>query len=1370
MRVALLRVAVLSVGSMMCAIFGHAQTSTFSSVPQLFYEDTTASQRVITQLAVDNAGNVVSFTVQTGLDCGFGICGAVVYSIAPDGSLNWVTPAPNYVAHAVNQIAIASDNSIFFQDQFATQEIMGLTPTGSIAPGWPVALGSDLDTANSTLLIDPIDQSIFAKGGAASAFEPPLTRTASFRQDGTTKWVADFPTGAFNTPGMILGPNGNVYTFTDRTVLLDRSDGHTICAFPVLGGDTFSPITGGDGLVFSYSATQVLRSDSGCVPFSIYNWDTNRHGFLISYDHGILFAEDLPNNGVPGTPRFIALSKDGVLLWANDLINPLSVAAVSHGLVYVVGIDTNAICCSQQKLFVLDGSNGNILTSLDITAVCPACVKVAVGSSGAYVADLSSTRIYKVNEIRPVWPMTGHDAQRTGRSTFVGPTNAPISPSWIFKSGGPIIGDIVISVDGIIYFTSDKLYALNPNGTDYAPAVAITPITSPAVDDVNGFIYVIANSSGGGYDVLRYSKQLQDANIVYHGSFKFVTPTSMIIGPDGTLYFSDGVSIIAVGAKNWETPFDPCFGNPAFLTPALGRDGSVYSMCQPGGGAGMGSGIYRFDGNTGSQIAFAPYSRGGTELLIDDQNKIRAGFQAFDGITFGGSYDSWDLNLNQLTITNPFDPTTSRSALMPDGTSTVRIGFSFQTNELDATGAHIWGISSGAQTLPNFSTAPTIDASGNVFVGTVSGIAALSGIDGSTIWFSSLGDTITTQPAISSGGSLIVGSSSGTVYAFDSKLATGTIAVSTNNTAATFTIAGPVTYLGNGTSFTQTNAPPGTYTITYGGVPCYTTPQSETLTLDAGGTIHFGTANRNGGTYSGSTTVSVNITPSTAAASFSISPSVQGLNTAGPYPVTVTSAVPQSYTVTFNDVSGFITPSPQTAFPSNLCSIYFSANYLPLAASTAQLSIALNTDKGGFSISSLTDPSGFKTISALTKQAALFGPISLPIGDYKIRFAAVTGYYLPATQTFTLTAGANLSIRGLYQRLFFIGFTGFTNAPHDTPSTVDCVFGHKTGNGIQFVRPEPGAGITQIVPEIEGDLGSPALQPGLRGASFTFYGTLDGKQQDGDACTPPILPPDLSVHYEAEQWLKGQHPTVWDKVVIAGHSYGGNRARLFSEQIKKDLQLNTDLLITVDAVDWTKCSLASVLFTGDSFGDAARNCAQASFAAGAIPPTRALSAYSFFQTAGIHVAGGDFPFPTGYIVPNAQSQLVDNVFHDTIDDQPNVHGKIRDLMLNVIRQDTIVVEAGDLSRNLTTLTLPITLSVTGLGEAHNIAISHATLANTSAVNLADGSSIGDIPSGASKAITFYFPVVTSGTAVDIAISGTYDNGRIFSSMIHSTVP
>ncbi len=44
----------------------------------------------------------------------------------------------------------------------------------------------------------------------------------------------------------------------------------------------------------------------------------------------------------------------------------------------------------------------------------------------------------------------------------------------------------------------------------------------------------------------------------------------------------------------------------------------------------------------------------------------------------------------------------------------------------------------------------------------------------------------------------------------------GTINVTTNLSAATFTITGPLTYTGSGESFLQGNAPAGTYTIKYG--------------------------------------------------------------------------------------------------------------------------------------------------------------------------------------------------------------------------------------------------------------------------------------------------------------------------------------------------------------------------------------------------------------------------------------------------------------------------------------------------------------------------------------------------------------------------
>ncbi|SNQ61575.1 OmpL47-type beta-barrel domain-containing protein [Candidatus Methanoperedens nitratireducens] len=67
----------------------------------------------------------------------------------------------------------------------------------------------------------------------------------------------------------------------------------------------------------------------------------------------------------------------------------------------------------------------------------------------------------------------------------------------------------------------------------------------------------------------------------------------------------------------------------------------------------------------------------------------------------------------------------------------------------------------------------------------------------------------------------------------------GTIVVNTNNTAATFTLTGPTTYAGNGTSWSQADAPIGTYTITYDSIPGYDTPLGDTQTLANGGTITF---------------------------------------------------------------------------------------------------------------------------------------------------------------------------------------------------------------------------------------------------------------------------------------------------------------------------------------------------------------------------------------------------------------------------------------------------------------------------------------------------------------------------------------------------
>ena len=68
--------------------------------------------------------------------------------------------------------------------------------------------------------------------------------------------------------------------------------------------------------------------------------------------------------------------------------------------------------------------------------------------------------------------------------------------------------------------------------------------------------------------------------------------------------------------------------------------------------------------------------------------------------------------------------------------------------------------------------------------------------------------------------------------------ALGTVAVS-SNVSSSWTITGPATITGSGTSQSSPSQPAGTYTITWGDVPGYTAPATQSLTLISGSTITF---------------------------------------------------------------------------------------------------------------------------------------------------------------------------------------------------------------------------------------------------------------------------------------------------------------------------------------------------------------------------------------------------------------------------------------------------------------------------------------------------------------------------------------------------
>jgi hypothetical protein len=446
----------------------------------------------------------------------------------------------------------------------------------------------------------------------------------------------------------------------------------------------------------------------------------------------------------------------------------------------VLGTSSTAVTWSIQE-----GASGGTLTTLTASTV----QYKAPTTEGIYhlvvtlVSDPTKSALATITvSKKPIWPMSGHDAQRDGQALYSGPSVSQIAqgPRWTFNTAAPLVGDITVSSEGTIYFASDKLYALNPDGTQFAaPVVLSSAATGPVIDDVNGFVYVAVANANGTFDITRYSKTLTNPSSVIHVAPAFgglISP--LILGTDGTLYFTSGrfpAVVYSVGSHSWSNPACPGEGGPvpasAVNAPALGTDGSIFVMCSgnyiqnP-----IPTGLNKIDPVTGSQLAFSSYSIDATEPVIDKLQHIHAGYQAFSGASYCGGFDEWDSSLNNITVpsnTQCAAYTTGRASILLDGNSTVRIGYSYQTeHDLTSSGAVSWNIVGDGNPRPPFTSIPTVDAGGTIIVGTGSGVVGLSQSTGATIWQFSNGDAITTQPVIPASGILYVGSKSGTVYAF----------------------------------------------------------------------------------------------------------------------------------------------------------------------------------------------------------------------------------------------------------------------------------------------------------------------------------------------------------------------------------------------------------------------------------------------------------------------------------------------------------------------------------------------------------------------------------------------------------------------------
>jgi outer membrane protein assembly factor BamB len=175
------------------------------------------------------------------------------------------------------------------------------------------------------------------------------------------------------------------------------------------------------------------------------------------------------------------------------------------------------------------------------------------------------------------WPMYCHDTRHTGRSPYSTANNFPLVLKWSFNPNHfSLYGATVIDSNGIIYFASNNLYAIYPNGTvKWQFEINGRGESCPAIDE-NGIIYIGTSIGDPNYFYAVYPNGTMKWRYWIGGGTHI--KSSPVIGADGTIYFGCGQSIVALfsnGTLRWQH----FTNNVVYSSPAIGDDGTVYCGC-----------------------------------------------------------------------------------------------------------------------------------------------------------------------------------------------------------------------------------------------------------------------------------------------------------------------------------------------------------------------------------------------------------------------------------------------------------------------------------------------------------------------------------------------------------------------------------------------------------------------------------------------------------------------------------------------------------------------------------------------------------------------------------------------------------------------
>jgi outer membrane protein assembly factor BamB len=342
-------------------------------------------------------------------------------------------------------------------------------------------------------------------------------------------------------------------------------------------------------------------------------------------------------------------ASDGGLLWRYPVGDYVSQEMVADGAVYL----GTAATANQPRLYVLQASSGELLWHYDAHSIIPGLLAVSDGV--AYYAELSGIDGNAEEAVTALRASNGHLLWRLSANS----------------ENGALYG-LSQEVDGAVYLStmSGSVYAVRAtNGVVLWHVARVSLFKGPPSVVVpmiaNGIVYVLGQPDTGDMEML-YALRASDGKTLWTASLDR-SPGPPAIQPqlvNGVLYLSGFAGVTALrasdGAALWWHAGDQPFG------PFIVGDGRVY--------VNSSGGIYALNASTGALLwrqAIPNHSSemsNSTPLLVADSH---AYVSSEDGIVWGyNAIDGqalWRYTIQELAV--PTQPAYEAQVTFSDSTS-----------------------------------------------------------------------------------------------------------------------------------------------------------------------------------------------------------------------------------------------------------------------------------------------------------------------------------------------------------------------------------------------------------------------------------------------------------------------------------------------------------------------------------------------------------------------------------------------------------------------------------------------------------------------------------------------------------------------------